>query len=218
VFKKLVTLITFLALAACSSQATDQAPVQPTATTSVQGATTTPTQVEPAQPEQPLPTPTQGTQAEQPTQTKAYPGLGGGEIPVEPQPYPGIEQPTNPGVTYVPPAASDYSPQAGDDQLIRGQIFLRLDDSELRSMESYPVQVVAVLRGDLPNPCHTLRVVVTPPDSQNTVQIEVYSLIETGKMCTAVIEPFEAPISLGSFAGGSFTVIVNGEDLGKFDA
>ncbi len=213
--KKLVTLITFLALAACSSQATDQPPVQSTAPAAGQEVTATPLQAEPAQTEQTLPT---LTQAAQPTLSDSYPGPSQGEAPAEPITYPGIEQPGSPGVTYVPPAASDYSPQPGDDQLNRGQVFLQLSNSELRSMESYPVQVVAVLRGDLPDPCHKLRVVVTPPDSQNIVHLDVYSVVSAGEVCAAVLDPFEAPISLGGFAGGSFSVVVNGEELGKFDA
>ena len=211
-FKKLVTLISFLTLVACSFQATDQPVAQPTATDQVLMPTASPTQPEASQPEQPAPTAT--TQPAQPAQTAAYPG----PLATEPILYPGIEQPISPGVTYVPPAVSDYSPQPGDDQLERGQAFLQLTNSELRSMESYPVQVLAVLRGELPNPCHKLRVVVSPPDGQNVVKIEVYSVIATGEVCAAVLEPFEVPISLGSFAGGSFTVLVNGEELGKFDA
>jgi hypothetical protein len=85
-------------------------------------------------------------------------------------------------------------------------------------MESYPVQVVVVLRGDLPNGCHKLRVVVSPPDAAKTVQLEVYTVIDTQMMCAEVLAPFEVPIALGSFTGGTYTVMVNGEVLGTFDA
>jgi hypothetical protein len=48
--------------------------------------------------------------------------------------------------------------------------------------------------------------------------VEVYSVSEPGKVCTQVLKDFDVEIPLGSFSGGHFTVYINGELLGEFDA
>jgi hypothetical protein len=48
--------------------------------------------------------------------------------------------------------------------------------------------------------------------------LRVYSVINPAETCIQVIEPFEANIMLGSFETGHYTVLVNGEMAGEFDA
>jgi len=129
-------------------------------------------------------------------------------------PAPGTPGAPAPGQQII----SGYEPRPEDVNLTRGEVFLNLENSELVLMESMPLQVTAALVGDLPDPCHLLRVVVTPANEQNQVNLEVYSLVNPGTICTTVLSPFQARISLGSYSGGHFQVFVNGELLGEFDS
>lgn len=85
-------------------------------------------------------------------------------------------------------------------------------------MESYPIQVMLTLQGSLPTPCNQLRVIAKPPDEQNRILVEVYSVIDPKKVCVQVLEPFEANIGLGSFPPGHYSVWANGEPIGEFNA
>jgi hypothetical protein len=75
-----------------------------------------------------------------------------------------------------------------------------------------------VLEGELPTPCNLLRVVVNPPDEQNRIYIDVYSVSDPEEICIQVLDPFEANIGLGSFQSGHYSVWVNDEMIGKFDS
>lgn len=151
------------------------------------------------------------------TQTDPYPI----QLPAEPveaappvkdqDPYP---QPAELGgeVTLV---EHDYAPAPGDEALDRGSVFINSIDILL--LESFPVQVKLQLSGDLPTPCHQLRVVVPLPDDQDQIQVEVYSLVDPEMICIQVLAPFDAQIPLGDFTQGSFSVLINGEVVGAID-
>jgi len=109
-----------------------------------------------------------------------------------------------------------YAPQPGDSGLTHEQVYL--DSVELLTMESYPLQFMLVLRGNLPTPCHQLRVAVSEPDLKAQITVEVYSLARPDTACAQVLEPFEANISLGSYPAGHYTLLVNGEEAAEFDA
>jgi len=112
----------------------------------------------------------------------------------------------------------NYKPQTSDGNLVRGNAFVDMKDSEIIVMESAPVQVNVLLIGDLPDPCHELRVVPTTDEAAKRVDLEVYSLAKKGGACITVLQPFEATILLGSFTGGKYEVYINGEKLGDFDS
>ncbi len=114
------------------------------------------------------------------------------------------------------PPANPYAPQPDDKENSQGNVYL--DVAQVRVLESYPVQVVLTLQGNLPTPCDTLRVQVNPPDEQNRITIEVYSLTDPAKMCAQMLKPFDASIPLGSFPAGHYTIWVNGEQIGEFDS
>jgi len=109
-----------------------------------------------------------------------------------------------------------YAPQPGDSSRERGNAFV--DSSELLVMESYPVRIMLVLEGNLPTPCNQLRVVANPPDEQNRLYIDVYSVSDPAETCIQVLDPFEANIGLGSFPSGHYSVWVNDEMTGEFDS
>lgn len=125
-----------------------------------------------------------------------------------------MEEPTRPASGG--PLNNSYLPQTEDSKFTRGQVFI--DSTDLLIMESYPVQIALALKGSLPTPCNQLRVVANPPDEQNRIQVEVYSVSDPEQMCIQVLEPFEANIGLGSFPSGHYTVLVNGEQVGEFDS
>ena len=163
-----------------------------------------------SQPEQPVlsPSPTPEEVESQPT---AYPGIE--QPPVEAYPGP-VVLPEDPGFG----DAAYLSPQPGDESLSRSIATVEMQDSELVILESYPVQVVAILRGYMPNPCHQLRAEVGTPDDQNKVQVEVYSVVDPNMICTEVIEPFEVRLPLGSYQGAKYQFFVNGELLGEVES
>ena len=114
------------------------------------------------------------------------------------------------------PINSEYLPQRDDGSLTRGNAYV--DHSELLIMESDPVQIALVLQGSLPTPCNQLRVVARPPDGQNQIQVEVYSVIDPEQLCAQVLEPFDARTGLGSFPSGHYSVWVNSEMVSEFDS
>jgi len=133
--------------------------------------------------------------------------------PVDPAyPAPGTPSPSEPA---IPP--SGYEPQPGDDQLLAVELLLELESSDVTVVAYDPSQAFVHLRGNLPDPCHQLRVVVAPPDARNTINLKVYAVVDTSTACITVIEPFEATIPLGSYASGHYVVVVNDVKLGEFD-
>jgi hypothetical protein len=126
------------------------------------------------------------------------------------------DEPTQTPQPSIPP--SSYEPQPSDDKLRRDPAFVELENSSLVIMESYPIQVNAILNGNLPDPCHQLRAVVTPANADNIINLEVYSVADPSQACITVIEPFTATIPLGSYSGAHYIVTVNGEVLGEFDS
>jgi hypothetical protein len=162
-----------------------------------------------------------------PTATVSEPGS---PLPDEHSPYPvPLDQASSDTTPWYPapgtPGApapgmvmtTGFEPQPGDASLTRGEVFLELDSSQLIIMESLPIQVTAVIIGNLPDPCHRLRVAVTAADADNRVNLEVYSLVDSAEACTTVLQPFAASIPLGTYSGGQFSVYINGELLGEFD-
>jgi hypothetical protein len=109
-----------------------------------------------------------------------------------------------------------YTPRAGDDALQRGNAYI--DSADILTMESYPLQFAVMLKGNLPTPCHELRVAYNQPDTENKIGLEVYSVADPNAVCAQMLQPFEQNIPLGSFPAGHYTVWVNGKQVGEFDA
>jgi hypothetical protein len=140
---------------------------------------------------------------EQPTSTTAAPS-----------PYPAplatdaAGQPKNLTSYPYPPATE---PNASN--MMRGEVFV--DKSELVPSKSNPEQYSLEISGSLPTPCNVLKFNVGSPDNQNRIQVELYSLIETDKMCAQVLEPFDTSIPLGSLKSGKYTVMLNDNQVGE---
>lgn len=135
--------------------------------------------------------------------------------PVEADPNAPVANPTE-GDAETPAQVNPYQPLESDAALQRGDVFI--DSTDLLILESYPVQINLVLQGNLPTPCHQLRIVANQPDEDNRILVEVYSVADPETVCIQILEAFEVTYRLGSFPSGSYTVLVNGEEIGKFDA
>jgi hypothetical protein len=105
-------------------------------------------------------------------------------------------------------------PQSGDDGRDRGPVYI--DEAELTIKESFPVQVDLVVRGSLPTPCATLAWTADPPDEQGRIFVIAYSLQDPAVDCIQVLEAMEAELPIGSYSEGSYTVWLNGEQVGEF--
>ncbi len=93
-----------------------------------------------------------------------------------------------------------------------------LETAEVLVMESYPIQVTVVVDGSIPTPCDSAGWKVEIVDDE--VLVEVYSipLNDPAVSCIAQVEDVEVTVPLGSFQNGVYTVIVNGETVGSFEA
>jgi hypothetical protein len=136
---------------------------------------------------------------------------------------PGSQSPdtavTSPPVDEMPtngPHVNPLSPKPGDEQLSRGEVFI--SEKSLIIRESYPPQISLSLKGELPTPCHELRAEIAPPDVENKIQVDVYSVVDPNAVCIQVLEPLEEFIDLGTFPPGHYSVWVNGELAGEFDS
>lgn len=138
---------------------------------------------------------------------------GPAEVPGTPPNFP-VENPPG-GITPVEPIELPFAPKPSDATLSRGEAFI--SEAGLLIRESFPPQIALTLSGDLPTPCHELRVVVGQPDADNRIDVEAYSVVDPEMICTQVLESFQENIELGTFPGGHYTVWVNGERAGEFD-
>lgn len=99
-------------------------------------------------------------------------------------------------------------------QAVLAPVFV--DETELRFLESYPVQVALVVRGSLPTPCHQARWEVKEADVQGRIAVVLYSTAPEGQACIQVLSKFAETIPLGSYREGAFTVWLNGDEVQAF--
>ena len=113
------------------------------------------------------------------------------------------------------PSVNPLGPKPGDEKLTRGIIFIQ--EASLVIRESFPPQISLMFSGDLPTPCHELRAVVNPPDDENKIIVDAYSVVDPNMACIQVLEPFQGSIDLGTFPTGHYTVWINDNLAGEFD-
>jgi hypothetical protein len=114
------------------------------------------------------------------------------------------------------PIQSEYLPSPADGSLLRSEAYL--DSAELLTLESFPLQFMLTLKGNLPTPCHNLRIAASPPDSDNKIVVDVYSVASSDAICVQALEPFEVNFPLGSFPIGTYMLYVNGELVAEFQS
>ncbi len=140
--------------------------------------------------------------------------------PSEAQPTPvesltsGEDKPVSSETPVTGSTRSPLEPLPDEEKLSRGEVFI--DGSQLQVLESFPVQIVLVVNGTLPTPCHQLRMVMNPPDEKNRIDLELYSLVDPDMMCVQMLQFFEERINLGSFPSGNYEIYLNGDKVGDF--
>jgi hypothetical protein len=113
------------------------------------------------------------------------------------------------------PPTNPLAPQPGDADLTRGQVYI--NEASLIIRESFPPQISVTITGDLPTPCNQLRADIHPPDAENKILVDVYSVVDPDQVCVQVLEPFEESIDLGTYPTGHYTVWLNDQMAGEFD-
>jgi len=93
-----------------------------------------------------------------------------------------------------------------------------ISESQLLIMESFPVQIMVNLMGDLPTACHTFQTNYYLVNSLNEIHIEVFSEYDGNSTCIQGLQPFEENISIpmDKDAEGIFTIWINSEKIGEF--
>jgi hypothetical protein len=127
-----------------------------------------------------------------------------------------VDSPNEPTNSLTPGALADYTPRPGD-------AALQLDaatvlSTDIRIMESYPLQFSVLLTGTLPTACHALRVLIHDPDAQDRIRLDVYSVVDPEALCAPIVREFEQSVFLGSYPAGRYTVWIGEEPVGEFDA
>ncbi len=89
----------------------------------------------------------------------------------------------------------------------------RVDEIQLQIMESFPVQVAVVAKGNLSDGCTEIdEINQTFDDETNTFSVEITTDRPADAVCTQALVPFEERISLEvrGLPAGTYTVDVNG--------
>lgn len=86
-----------------------------------------------------------------------------------------------------------------------------VDQIEILTLESFPVQIHVRVMGSLPDGCTSVGAVHSTRTEQ-TFQVEVSTTRPAGRMCTQQVVPFEqtVPLDVAGLAAGTYTVDVNG--------
>jgi hypothetical protein len=111
-----------------------------------------------------------------------------------------------------------YAPQAGDSDLMHGDI--TIDSASVSLTKSQPPQVTLNFAYFQPTPCYQLRVEVNGPDAQKRIDISAYAVAEKDKPCTlmALATALQASLNLGSLPSGHYSLWLNGSKVDEFDS
>jgi hypothetical protein len=83
-----------------------------------------------------------------------------------------------------------------------------VDEILLLTLESFPVQMHAVLKGNLPDGCTRIAEIAVKKPADNVFEIHVYTLRPEGLACTQALVPFEESVALDVYGlpAGEYTV------------
>lgn len=102
-------------------------------------------------------------------------------------------------------SASAYAPRPEDAKLSRGRATVE---------RTAVMDGVLVINGNLPTPCHEIRVKMpSAPDASGVAAIEVWSVFEAGKICTQMLAPFSVKLPLSTDLAKA-KLVVNGKPAG----
>lgn len=109
----------------------------------------------------------------------------------------------------LPPAASAPNDELADGGVVEGQA--TVDSIDVVMVESFPVQVLVIVRGNLPDGCTQLGDPVVQVTG-STFMMTLPTTRMTDAVCTEALAPFEIPVPLDvvDLPAGSYTVDVHG--------
>jgi inhibitor of cysteine peptidase len=96
----------------------------------------------------------------------------------------------------------------GDQAFVYG--IAPVDSVDLLTLESFPVQIRALVKGNLPDGCTTIDQ-ITQQRQGSTFTVTITTKRPADKMCTEALVPFEESIALdvAGLPAGTYTVAVN---------
>lgn len=120
------------------------------------------------------------------------------------------------GETTEPTPAADLTPTADlaptptvATEPVRGQAIV--DSIQVLTLESFPVQVNVLARGELPDGCTTIDEVISQR-VESDYRVVITTLRQPDAVCTQAVVPFEEtiPLDVANLPAGTYTVSVNG--------
>jgi hypothetical protein len=123
-------------------------------------------------------------------------------------------QPNASGAEPIAIQAADVLPQTGDAAWTR--VPVTVTSAVVRVAETFPVQVTLDLRATLPSGCHALRVNAPTEALNGAIALDVYSVLDPARTCAPGEQRVATIVPLNQYAGGAFTVTVNGAQVGEF--
>jgi len=102
--------------------------------------------------------------------------------------------------------------QSGANGLTHNNVYL--DKVEVLLTGKNPAQPTIRLQGSLPTPCDKLQIEIGKPDSNNQIQVQVYSLSDPNQICAQVLVPFAQSAPIKNLGTGKYSVFVNGNHAG----
>jgi inhibitor of cysteine peptidase len=109
------------------------------------------------------------------------------------------------------PATPPLTATASDGTFVHGKA--SVESIEVFELESFPVQIVVVARGNLPDGCTEIdQVNVNSDRERHLFRVEITTVRERAKICTQATVPFErnARLDVYGLPAGTYTVDVNG--------
>lgn len=109
----------------------------------------------------------------------------------------------------TPTAGPTVEPTLSSTEPTRGQAVVNSIDVQI--LESFPVQINVVARGDLPDSCTQIDEIITQQADQ-TFRVAVTTLRQPALGCTQAVVPFEQsiPLDVVGLPAGTYGVTVNG--------
>ena len=109
----------------------------------------------------------------------------------------------------TPTTGPTVEPTLASTEPTRGQA--TVDNIDVLIMESFPVQVRVIARGNLPDSCTQVDEIITQQSGQ-TFRVAVTTLRQPALTCTQALVPFEEsiPLDVVGLTAGTYTVSVNG--------
>ena len=140
----------------------------------------------------------------------------GGDTPVS---SPDTTVAPGPGTTSTPGTTAPVEGSPPEDNpapigWLEGRFFV--EGVDLVIMESYPIQVRLDVSGTVPTPCNEPFWRIT--DDRETLAVELFTASDPDVACAQVIADAEIQIPLGSWAGESRSVELDGELVGSFES